>query len=121
MKRVLDPLRQMGADTGDGDRLPVTIRGGRLHGIAYQQPDRIGPGQIGDPARRAFAPTGEVEVIEPARSRDHTEKMLRAFGCDVETEGHAGSASARQPAAQGDRHHGARATPPPPLSPWSRR
>ena len=86
MKRVLDPLRQMGADTGDGDRLPVTIRGGGLHGISYRSP--TASAQVKSAILLAgLRAEGEVEVIEPARSRDHTEKMLRAFGCDVETEG----------------------------------
>jgi 3-phosphoshikimate 1-carboxyvinyltransferase len=86
MKRVLDPLRQMGADTGDGDRLPVTIRGGALHGISYRSP--TASAQVKSAILLAgLRSQGEVEVIEPARSRDHTEKMLRAFGCEVETDG----------------------------------
>jgi 3-phosphoshikimate 1-carboxyvinyltransferase len=86
MKRVLDPLRQMGADTGDGDRLPVTIRGGGLSGISYRSP--TASAQVKSAILLAgLRAEGEVEVTEPARSRDHTEKMLQAFGCDVETEG----------------------------------
>jgi 3-phosphoshikimate 1-carboxyvinyltransferase len=86
MKRVLDPLRQMGADTGDGDRLPVTIRGGGLSGISYRSP--TASAQVKSAILLAgLRAEGDVELIEPARSRDHTEKMLRAFGCDVETDG----------------------------------
>jgi len=86
MKRVLDPLRQMGAETGDGDRLPVTIRGGNLRGISYRSP--TASAQVKSAILLAgLRAAGEVEVIEPARSRDHSEKMLRAFGCDVETDG----------------------------------
>jgi 3-phosphoshikimate 1-carboxyvinyltransferase len=86
MKRVLDPLRQMGAGTGGGDRLPVTIRGGGLSGISYRSP--TASAQVKSAILLAgLRAEGEVEVIEPARSRDHSEKMLRAFGCEVETEG----------------------------------
>jgi 3-phosphoshikimate 1-carboxyvinyltransferase len=86
MKRVLDPLRQMGAGTSDTDRLPVTIRGGKLHGISYRSP--TASAQVKSAILLAgLRAEGEVELIEPARSRDHTEKMLRAFGCDVETDG----------------------------------
>ena len=86
MQRVLDPLRQMGAETGDGDNLPVTIRGGRLSGIAYRSP--TASAQVKSAILLAgLHAAGAVEVIEPARSRDHTEKMLQAFGCDVEIQG----------------------------------
>ena len=85
MKRVLDPLRAMGADTGDGDRLPVTIRGGKLRGISYRSP--AASAQVKSAILLAgLRADGEIEVIEPGKSRDHTEQMLRAFGCDVETE-----------------------------------
>jgi 3-phosphoshikimate 1-carboxyvinyltransferase len=86
MTRVLDPLRRMGAGTGDGDRLPATIRGGGLRGISYRSP--TASAQVKSAILLAgLRAGGAVEVIEPSRSRDHTEKMLRAFGCDVESEG----------------------------------
>ena len=85
MKRVLDPLRQMGAGAGDEDRLPVTIKGGRLRGISYRSP--TASAQVKSAILLAgLHAEGEVEVIEPGKSRDHTEKMLRAFGCEVETD-----------------------------------
>jgi 3-phosphoshikimate 1-carboxyvinyltransferase len=84
MKRVLDPLRLMGAGTGDGDLLPVTIRGGGLSGIDYPSP--AASAQVKSAILLAgLRAEGEVAVTEPAPSRDHTEKMLRAFGCEVET------------------------------------
>ena len=87
MRRVLDPLRQMGARVGESDRLPVTIEGGGLRGISYRSP--TASAQVKSAILLAgLHAEGEVEVIEPARSRDHSEKMLRAFGCEVETEGH---------------------------------
>jgi 3-phosphoshikimate 1-carboxyvinyltransferase len=84
MNRVLDPLREMGAqaDASEGGRLPVTIRGGDLHGISFVN------AKASAQVKSAILLAGlrsedEVEVIEPAPSRDHTENMLRAFGCDV--------------------------------------
>jgi 3-phosphoshikimate 1-carboxyvinyltransferase len=86
MDRVLGPLRHMGARTSEGDRLPVTLRGGGLTGIDYSSPHASA--QVKSAILLAgLHARGEVAVTEPARSRDHTEKMLRAFGCDVTVEG----------------------------------
>ncbi|HYD11490.1 MAG TPA: 3-phosphoshikimate 1-carboxyvinyltransferase [Allosphingosinicella sp.] len=86
MSRVLEPLRHMGARAGEGDRLPVTIRGGGLSGISWHSPHASA--QVKSAILLAgLHAKGAVEVIEPAKSRDHTEKLLRAFGCDVEVEG----------------------------------
>jgi len=88
MARVLEPLRDMGARTGEDDRLPVTIRGGGLSGISWHSPHASA--QVKSAILLAgLNAKGAVTVIEPAKSRDHTEKMLRAFGCDVEEEGNA--------------------------------
>jgi 3-phosphoshikimate 1-carboxyvinyltransferase len=83
MGRVLDPLREMGveAEASDG-RLPVTLRGGRLRGIHFI--NTKASAQVKSAILLAgLRAEGEVEVIEPAPSRDHTENMLRAFGCEV--------------------------------------
>jgi 3-phosphoshikimate 1-carboxyvinyltransferase len=85
MNRVLDPLRAMGAraDAGEGGRLPVTLHGGKLHGIRFV--NTKASAQVKSAILLAgLQASGEVEVVEPAPSRDHTENMLRAFGCDVE-------------------------------------
>jgi 3-phosphoshikimate 1-carboxyvinyltransferase len=88
MARILEPLRHMGARTGEGDRLPVTVKGGGLSGISYHSPHASA--QVKSAILLAgLHAKGEVTVIEPAKSRDHTEKMLRAFGCDVEVDGNA--------------------------------
>lgn len=85
MERVLGPLRQMGAHT-EGSTLPVTVRGGALHGIEFL--NTKASAQVKSAILLAgLRAEGEVVVIEPARSRDHSENMLRAFGCDVEVEG----------------------------------
>ena len=85
MARVLDPLRAMGARC-DGDRLPVRVAGGDLHGIRFV--NEKASAQVKSAILLAgLRSDGEVEVIEPALSRDHSENMLRAFGCNVESEG----------------------------------
>lgn len=85
MERVLAPLRQMGART-EGSTLPVTIRGGGLGGISFL--NARASAQVKSAILLAgLGAQGDVEVIEPARSRDHSENMLAAFGCDVVREG----------------------------------
>jgi 3-phosphoshikimate 1-carboxyvinyltransferase len=87
MNRVLDPLRQMGAEVSAEDgRLPATVRGGHLGGISFL--NSKASAQVKSAILLAGLSTdAAVEVIEPARSRDHTENMLRAFGADVEVDG----------------------------------
>ena len=85
MNRVLDPLREMGADAeaSEGGRLPVTVRGQKLRGISFL--NTRASAQVKSAILLAgLRADGDVEVIEPAPSRDHSENMLRAFGCDVE-------------------------------------
>ena len=82
MRRVTVPLEQMGARVSDmvSDGLPVTIRGGRLRGLRYDMP--VSSAQIKSCLLLAGV-TGKVPVSlrEPTgRSRDHTERLLRAFG-----------------------------------------
>jgi 3-phosphoshikimate 1-carboxyvinyltransferase len=85
MERVLAPLRAMGART-EGDTLPLTIRGGDLHGISFV--NEKASAQVKSAILLAgLRASGEVVVIEPAPTRDHSENMLRAFGCDVESDG----------------------------------
>ncbi|MCH8616069.1 3-phosphoshikimate 1-carboxyvinyltransferase [Sphingomonas sp. SM33] len=84
MERVLGPLRSMGART-EGSTLPVTIRGGRLHGMHFV--NEKASAQVKSAILLAgLRAEGDVVVIEPRLSRDHTENMLRAFGCDVTSE-----------------------------------
>ena len=82
MRRVTVPLEQMGARVSDmvSDGLPLTIRGGRLRGLRYDMP--VSSAQIKSCLLLAGV-TGKVPVSlrEPTgRSRDHTERLLRAFG-----------------------------------------
>ncbi len=89
MARVAEPLRQMDAriDTAEGGRPPLRIRGGqRLSGIDYHLP--VASAQVKSALLLAglFA-EGETVVHEPAPTRDHTERMLRGFGYDVDVSG----------------------------------
>jgi 3-phosphoshikimate 1-carboxyvinyltransferase len=84
MERVAAPLRLMGAivETNDG-RPPVRIRGGQqLRGIDHQL--AVASAQVKSALLLAgLYAAGTTSVVEPATTRDHTERMLRAFGIDV--------------------------------------
>jgi 3-phosphoshikimate 1-carboxyvinyltransferase len=85
MERILAPLRAMGAAT-EGTSLPVTIRGGTLHGIRFVNENASA--QVKSAILLAgLRAVGDIEVVEPAPSRDHSENMLRAFGCEVVNDG----------------------------------
>ena len=84
MMRVLGPLGQMGATwiCREGGRLPLTLKGGGLAGIRYALP--VPSAQVKSAVLLAGLNAGGVtEVIEPEPTRDHTERMLRAFGAEV--------------------------------------
>ncbi len=89
MGRVIDPLQTMGAviDSGDGGRAPLRIHGGnRLTAIDYRMP--VASAQVKSCLLLAgLYAEGETRVREPAPTRDHTERMLRGFGCRVDTDG----------------------------------
>lgn len=83
MKRIIEPLTAMGAviESTDG-HAPMTIRGRRLHGIEYELP--IASAQIKSCILLAgLNAEGRTTVIEPASTRDHTERMLRWFGAEI--------------------------------------
>jgi 3-phosphoshikimate 1-carboxyvinyltransferase len=84
MRRVVDPLRQMGADirSTDGDRAPLEIRGGKLYGIDYTLP--VPSAQVKSAILLAgLYADGLTIVRESVRTRDHTELALREFGANV--------------------------------------
>ena len=85
MRRVVDPLRQMGAQIADTDgHAPLHITGSPLHGIAYRMP--VASAQVKSALLLAgLRASGPTAVIEPGPARDHTERILRAMGADVET------------------------------------
>ena len=85
MRRVMEPLRQMGATftARDGEFPPLRIRGGPLQPIEYVLP--VASAQVKTAILLAglHAP-GATTVEEPARTRDHTEVALEQFGAIVE-------------------------------------
>jgi 3-phosphoshikimate 1-carboxyvinyltransferase len=88
MRRVTEPLGRMGAviETGESGTPPLRIRSGEaLQGIDYDLP--VASAQVKSALLLAglFA-RGRTCVSEPAPTRDHTERMLRAFGYPVETQ-----------------------------------
>ena len=87
VERVAGPLRRMGATiTTTNERPPMTIDGARLVGIDYELP--VASAQVKTAVLLAgLQAEGETSVREPAPSRDHTERMLPAFGVAVEREG----------------------------------
>jgi 3-phosphoshikimate 1-carboxyvinyltransferase len=92
MRRVLKPLGEMGArwTARSADRLPLTLQGGGLKGISYRLPEPSA--QVKSAVLLAgLRAEGGVEVIEPQATRDHTERMLRAFGATVEVEERGGA------------------------------
>jgi 3-phosphoshikimate 1-carboxyvinyltransferase len=87
MQRIIKPLTQMGARIGAREDKfpPLEIEGGRLRAIEYCLP--VASAQVKTCVLFAglFA-EGETAVIEPVRSRDHTEIALREFGAEIRTE-----------------------------------
>jgi len=88
MKRIMAPLREMGADIRGRDEnfAPLEIRGSRLKAIDYQMP--MASAQVKSAVLLAglFA-EGITSLTEPAKTRDHTELALEEFGAVVEKQG----------------------------------
>lgn len=88
MKRIMDPLGQMGADITSihgNNCAPLTIRGRHLKGIHYHSP--IASAQVKSAILLAgLYAEGETSVTEPYVSRNHSEIMLSYFGADIKTE-----------------------------------
>ena len=91
MGRVIEPLSRMGAriaGRAGGKYLPITILPAekKLHGMEYQMP--MASAQVKSAILLAgLRAEGETTVIEPFPSRDHTERMLRAFGAEIRQDG----------------------------------
>ncbi len=86
MRRVVAPLRLMGArldGRADGDLAPLTVRGGALQGVRHEL--AVASGQVKTALVLAgLQADGQTEIVEPAPSRDHTERMLDALGAPIE-------------------------------------
>ena len=88
MGRVMKPLREMGAsiEGKDDNFCPLTMHPSELHGIEYRLP--VASAQLKSAILLAgLYAEGQTTVIESAPSRDHTERMFRALGVEIETNG----------------------------------
>jgi len=89
MGRVIKPLSLMGAHiiARDDNRYPpLAIRGGNLSPVRYVMP--VASAQVKSSLILAgLYAEGDTEIVEPIQSRDHSEKMLPAFGADITVEG----------------------------------
>ncbi|WP_251554162.1 3-phosphoshikimate 1-carboxyvinyltransferase [Neobacillus muris] len=88
MTRVTEPLSSMGARI-DGRKnamyTPISIRGGKLNAIEYQLP--VASAQVKSAIILAgLQAEGETVILQPAQTRDHTERMIRQFGGEIVTE-----------------------------------
>ena len=84
MKRIIEPLAQMGANIESVDNhLPLTIHGQKLHGITYTMP--IASAQVKSSILLAgLNADGKTTVIEPTKSRNHTELMLQYMDANID-------------------------------------
>jgi 3-phosphoshikimate 1-carboxyvinyltransferase len=100
MSRVVKPLQQMGAQIWGraGNSLaPLAIQGQALKPIHYHSP--IASAQVKSCILLAGLNTeGKTTVTEPALSRDHSERMLRAFGAEVSVDPETNSVTVTGPA-----------------------
>ncbi len=88
MKRIVGPLRQMGADirAKDDNFPPLEIHGGQLRAIHYEMP--MASAQVKSAVLLAgLYADGITQVTEPAKTRDHTELALEEFGAHIEKKG----------------------------------
>ncbi len=92
MKRVGQPLKAMGAKVNgrsNGDFAPLSVIGQQLHGAVIGTP--VASAQIKSAILlAALTAEGPTTVIEPSNSRDHTERMLKAFGANLKVSGEMG-------------------------------
>src|SRR3989338_979296 len=86
MGRVIEPLTLMGAKISGREHnteAPIVITAGVLHGINYEMP--ISSAQVKSAIMlAALYAKGETKIIEKEKSRDHTERMLSAFGATIQ-------------------------------------
>ncbi|EKN69598.1 3-phosphoshikimate 1-carboxyvinyltransferase [Neobacillus bataviensis LMG 21833] len=91
MTRVTGPLAKMGAKIDgrkDGAFTPISIRGGQLTPIQYKLP--VASAQVKSALiLAALQAEGESTIIEPAETRDHTERMIRKFGGEIDKDNQA--------------------------------
>ena len=102
MQRVGQPLSMMGADVrgrGQGNYAPLAVQGCKLRGAVVGTP--VASAQVKSALLlAALTADGTSTVIEPAHSRDHSERMLKAFGADLDVGGEMGRHITVRPGAQ---------------------
>ncbi len=84
MQRIVEPLQMMGVDikAHDSNFPPITIKGGKPKALEYGM--KIASAQVKSAILFAgLSVDGVTTVVEPIKSRDHTERMLKFFGADV--------------------------------------
>jgi 3-phosphoshikimate 1-carboxyvinyltransferase len=90
MDRIIEPLTLMGAkvsEEGDKSRRRIVVKGGQvLKPMHYSSP--VASAQVKSAILLAgLYVSGSVSVTEPLKSRDHTERMMKALGCDISIKG----------------------------------
>src|SRR3990167_4891810 len=83
MKRIVEPLSLMGVNIAarEGERPPITIRGGDVRPIDYRM--SVASAQVKSAILFAgLYARGLTRVTEPYKSRDHTERMMKHFGAE---------------------------------------
>ena len=102
MQRVGQPLSMMGAEVrgrGQGNFAPLAVQGRRLRGAVVGTP--VASAQVKSALLlAALTADGNSTVIEPAHSRDHSERMLKAFGADLDVGGEMGRHITVRPGAR---------------------
>jgi 3-phosphoshikimate 1-carboxyvinyltransferase len=88
MRRISEPLRAMGAHIDgreDAAYAPLAVRGGPLHGMCHEL--AVASAQVKSALMMAgLQASGTTEIVSPARSRDHSERMLAALGVPLEVD-----------------------------------
>lgn len=89
MGRVIEPLQKMGAtieEVRNGEGRFIKVAGGRLKGGRFKIP--VASAQLKSALLLAGLASGQkIAVVEPLKSRDHTERMLKALGADLRVRG----------------------------------
>lgn len=85
MDRIIVPLARMGARIGSRNgKPPLTVRGGRLAAISYELP--VASAQVKSAILlAALYAAGDTVVMEPSPTRDHTERLMRTMGIEVDS------------------------------------
>lgn len=90
MTRVTGPLTEMGAAIDGrktGAYTPISIRGAKLDSFHYELP--VASAQVKSALILAgLQAEGDITIIEPEDTRDHTERMIRQFGGEIHKDGH---------------------------------